>query len=147
MKDHKKYAKLPQDLDLSFQEQLDAVDTAVADDFNLSGSGLDEDDDNILDDQEDEEDDEDEDEIVIASAVAAAASLTGSGVRLASATAAARKQQLNRKVLAGLGRDSVIEVSLKMFLDNIKKILYVVGTRAVKNFNQFELQSNCFQPN
>lgn len=51
MKNHKKYAKLPQDLDLSFQEQLDAVDTAVADDFNLSGSGLDEDDDNILDDR------------------------------------------------------------------------------------------------
>ena len=113
MKNHKKYAKLPQDLDLSFQEQLD-VDTAVVDDFNLSGSGLDEDDDNILDDQEDEDvDDEEEDEIVIASAAAAAAGLTGagSGVRLANATALARKQQLNRKVLAGLGRDSVIEVS------------------------------------
>ncbi|KNC28481.1 hypothetical protein FF38_05555 [Lucilia cuprina] len=115
MKNHKKYAKLPQDLDLSFQEQLDSVvDTAVADDYNLSaGSGLDEDDDNILDDQEDDEDeDEEEDEIVIATAAAAAAGLTGAGggVRLASATAAARKQQLNRKVLAGLGRDSVIEV-------------------------------------
>ncbi|KAI8123507.1 Calcium-transporting ATPase type 2C member 1 [Lucilia cuprina] len=114
MKNHKKYAKLPQDLDLSFQEQLDSVvDTAVADDYNLSaGSGLDEDDDNILDDQEDDEDeDEEEDEIVIATAAAAAAGLTGAGggVRLASATAAARKQQLNRKVLAGLGRDSVIE--------------------------------------
>lgn len=123
MKNHKKYAKLPQDLDLSFQEQLE-IDTAATDDFNLSaGSGLDEDDDNILDDHEvddvdvdvDDEDDEEEDEIVIASAAAAATGLIGSGggVRLANAAAIAKKQQLNRKVLSGLGRDSVIEVSVE----------------------------------
>lgn len=121
MKNHKKYAKLPQDLDLSFQEQLE-IDTAATDDFNLSaGSGLDEDDDNILDDHEEvdddgdcDEEDEEDDEIVIATAAAAATGLVGSGggARLANAAAIARKQQLNRKVLSGLGRDSVIEVSL-----------------------------------
>uniref|UniRef100_A0A1A9WD90 Uncharacterized protein n=1 Tax=Glossina brevipalpis TaxID=37001 RepID=A0A1A9WD90_9MUSC len=119
MKNHKKYAKLPQDLDLSFQEQLD-VDTAATDDFNLTG--LDEDDDNILDhqdvaaDDDDEviEDDDEEDEVVYATAAAAATGLSGTGscgLRLVGATAAARKQQLNKKVLSGLGRDSVIEVS------------------------------------
>uniref|UniRef100_A0A1B0AVX7 Uncharacterized protein n=1 Tax=Glossina palpalis gambiensis TaxID=67801 RepID=A0A1B0AVX7_9MUSC len=120
MKNHKKYAKLPQDLDLSFQQQLD-VDTAATDDFNLTGSGLDDDDDNILGDQdavaddEDEviEDDDEEDEVVYATAAAAATGLSGTGscgLRLVGATAAARKQQLNKKVLSGLGRDSVIEV-------------------------------------
>uniref|UniRef100_A0A1B0A2D1 Uncharacterized protein n=1 Tax=Glossina pallidipes TaxID=7398 RepID=A0A1B0A2D1_GLOPL len=119
MKNHKKYAKLPQDLDLSFQQQLD-VDTAATDDFNLTGSGLDDDDDNILGDQdaaaddEDEviEDDDEEDEVVYATAAAAATGLSGTGscgLRLVGATAAARKQQLNKKVLSGLGRDSVIE--------------------------------------
>lgn len=146
MKNHKKYAKLPQDLDLSYSNEHLDVDTAVTAansdvDFNLTGSGLDEDDDNILDDHDEVDDDdliddEEEDEIVIATAAASAGLSSsiggGGGVRLAAASAAARKQQLNRKVLAGLGRDSVIEVSASLILFRAKIFCAIIDMQSVR---------------
>ncbi|KAL7731912.1 hypothetical protein ACLKA6_017485 [Drosophila palustris] len=130
MKNHQKYAKLPQDLDLSFQSDLDLLpDTAAdidVDEYNLSGTppaGL------VLNDDdnagggngggEDGDDDDEDDEIVIASQVVGGGK-GGGGLRLAPRKQRKqRKQQLeqlyNKKnKICGLGSDSVIEVSQQM---------------------------------
>ncbi|XP_054735630.1 uncharacterized protein LOC129242805 [Anastrepha obliqua] len=137
MKSHNKYAKLPQDLDLSFQEQLD-VDADASDDFNLAaGIGL-------VDDTDDDERvattgdlrgvattaaeghvyDDEEDEIVIATAAGGGGSSAGkrtdvgsggtAGVRVnTSATSGERK--VRGGVAVGLGSDSLIENTHRKF--------------------------------
>lgn len=141
MKSHNKYAKLPQDLDLSFQEQLD-VDAGASDEFNLAaGIGLvdDTDDDervttaragdtNVAKTVEGHVFDDEEDEIVIATALSGAggggtagtrANVSGgSAVGLRAHTSASSGEKKARGgggggggVAVGLGSDSVIEVS------------------------------------
>ncbi|XP_017872814.1 PREDICTED: uncharacterized protein LOC108620423 [Drosophila arizonae] len=133
MKNNQKYAKLPQDLDLSFQSDLDLLpDTAAdidVDEFNLSGTppaGL------VLNDDDDDvdagaDDDDEDDEIVIAAQVLGGGggggngSGGGSGGGLRLATRKQRKQRKQQQVeqrlynnknkICGLGSDSVIEVS------------------------------------
>ncbi|XP_036326539.1 uncharacterized protein LOC118739369 [Rhagoletis pomonella] len=129
MKSHNKYAKLPQDLDLSFQEQLD-VDAGASDDFNLAaGIGL-------ADDTDDEERvattgttavghafDDEEDEIVIATAAGGGSVGTrvnaGSGgtanVRVNSSASRGDKK-VQGGVAVCLGSDSLIEVSGHEFM-------------------------------
>lgn len=120
MKNHQKYAKLPQDLDLSFQSDLDLLpDTAAdidVDEFNLSGTppaglvlNVDDDDHAGIDDDDDDggdndNDDDEDDEIVIATQVvggggggggdggSGAGGGNSSGLRLAT-----RKQRKQRK--------------------------------------------------
>lgn len=128
MKNNQKYAKLPQDLDLSFQSDLDLLpDTAAdidVDEFNASGTppaGL------ILNDDDDDDvdagdDDDEDDEIVIAAQVVGGSDGSGGGggggLRLATRKQRRqRKQQFEQKLynnknkICGLGSDSVIEVS------------------------------------
>ncbi|XP_053954165.1 uncharacterized protein LOC128860580 [Anastrepha ludens] len=133
MKSHNKYAKLPQDLDLSFQEQLD-VDADASDDFNLAaGIGL-------VDDTDDDERvattgdlrgvattaaeghvyDDEEDDIVIATAAGGGGSSAGkrtdvgsggtAGVRV-NTSAICGERKVRGGVAVGLGSDSIIEVS------------------------------------
>lgn len=126
MKNNQKYAKLPQDLDLSFQSDLDLLpDTAAdidVDEFNLSGTppaGL------VLNDDDVDagaDDDDEDDEIVIAAQVlGGGGGGDGSGGGLRLATRKQRKQRKQQQVeqrlynnknkICGLGSDSVIEVS------------------------------------
>lgn len=137
MKNHQKYAKLPQDLDLSFQSDLDLLpDTAAdidVDEFNLTGTppaglvlNVDDDHAGVDDDGDNDDDDDEDDEIVIATKVvgggggdggSGAGGGNGGGLRLATRKQRKqRKQQLeqlyNKKnKICGLGSDSIIEVS------------------------------------
>lgn len=155
MKNHQKYAKLPQDLDLSFQSDLDLLpDTAAdidVDEYNLSGTppaGLvlnddDGDDDNTVGgggggDNCDDDDDED-DEIVIAAQVVGGGK-GGGGLRLATRhkQRKQRKQQLeqlyNKKnKICGLGSDSVIEVSQSIPIQSIVNLLLSCIDQMIKS--------------
>lgn len=151
MKNHQKYAKLPQDLDLSFQSDLDLLpDTAAdidVDEFNLTGTPpaglvLNVDDDHAgVDDDGDNDDDDEDDEIVIATQVvgggggdggSGASGGNGGGLRLATRKQRKqRKQQLehlyNKKnKICGLGSDSIIEVSNELNAINLIKLQLVV---------------------
>lgn len=136
MKSHNKYAKLPQDLDLSFQEQLD-VDAGASDAFNLA-AGI-----SLADDTDDDEHvttttatgdlkaattleghifDDEEDEIVIATALSGSGSLgtranvvgggaAGAAVHVNTSANSGDRKVRGGGVAVGLGSDSVIEVS------------------------------------
>lgn len=162
MKSHNKYAKLPQDLDLSFQEQLD-VDAGVSDEFNLAaGIGLadDTDDDehvpttttatgdlNAVSTLEGHAFDDEEDEIVIATALSGGggigtrANVVGSAaasvrVNTSANSGDSRKVRAGGGVAVGLGSDSVIEVSgnFSIFIQALFKLVSrVLGAISLYN--------------
>lgn len=146
MKNHQKYAKLPQDLDLSFQSDLDLLpDTAAdidVDEFNLSGTPpaglvLNVDDDHAGVDDDGDNDDDEDDEIVIATQVVGGGGGDGGGGNSGGLRLATRKQRKQRKQqleqlynkknkICGLGSDSIIEVSNELNAINLIKLQLVV---------------------